>query len=55
MFVDEIINNLKGSEFLNYSLLTKNYKNRLYYAVKQPDGNIKVVLPFVFENKNFYS
>ncbi len=53
MFIDEVISNLKGNEFLNTSLLTKSNKNRLYYAVKQPDGNIKVVLPFVFENKNF--
>lgn len=53
MFVDEVINNLKGNEFLNTTLLTKSNKNKLYYAVKQPDGNIKVVLPFVFENKNF--
>ena len=53
MFIDEIISYLKGNEFLNTSLLTKYNKNRLYYAVKQPDGNIKVVLPFIFENKNF--
>ena len=53
MFIDEIIKYLEGNEFLNTSLLTKHNKNRLYYAVKQPDGNIKVVLPFIFENKNF--
>ncbi|CAB3289095.1 ABC transporter, ATPase, predicted [Methanocaldococcus lauensis] len=53
MLIDEIINNLKENEFLNLSLLTKSNKNRVYYAVRQPDGNVKVVLPFIFKNDNF--
>ncbi|WP_456418769.1 P-loop domain-containing protein [Methanocaldococcus infernus] len=50
--IDEIVKSI-NSKFLNRKLLTKENKNKLYYAVKQPDGFIKVVLPFCFENKKF--
>ncbi len=50
--IEDIIEYIK-SENLNKNLLTKSYKNKLYYAVKQPDGFIKIVLPFVFTNEKF--
>ncbi|NPA62460.1 MAG: hypothetical protein GXN95_02770 [Methanococci archaeon] len=54
MLIDEIIKILQNkNKFLNTALLTKSNKNKLYYAVKQPDGNIKVVLPFFFQNEKF--
>jgi len=34
---------------LNRELLTSFNKNKLYYATKQADNNIKVVLPFIFK------
>ncbi|WP_423793258.1 P-loop domain-containing protein [Methanocaldococcus indicus] len=53
MNIENIIKNIKNNEYLNKELLTKNNKNKVYYAVKQPDGNLKVVIPTVFQNKNF--
>ncbi|ENN95920.1 ABC transporter ATPase [Methanocaldococcus villosus KIN24-T80] len=50
--IDSILSHIT-CPFLDNRLITKANKNKIYYAVKQPDGNIKVVLPFVFENEKF--
>ena len=46
--IDEVIKNITTSH-LNRELLTSFNKNKLYYATKQADNNIKVVLPFIFK------
>ena len=46
--IEEIIKYIK-SPYLNRDLLIPKNKNKLYYTVKHSDGNIKVVLPFVFK------
>lgn len=50
--IDEIISNIK-TKYLDREKLTKLNKNKLFYVAKQADGNLKVVLPFVFERSDF--
>ncbi|MDK2789972.1 MAG: uncharacterized protein PWP15_479 [Methanothermococcus sp.] len=50
--IDEIISNIK-TKYLDREKLTKLNKNKLFYVAKQADGNLKVVLPFVFGRSDF--
>ena len=52
LLINEIIKNIKNTNFIDYSKITKINQNKLFYVAEQADKKLKIVLPFVFKRND---